>query len=430
MKTKTDIMIAQNVYLTDKPNSNKNCLIVGSSGTGKTGSYVIQQLLNGDESVLVCDTKMNLYSNYGKYLAKKGFKVVNINLVEPDRSTHSFDPLDYIRFEEKNGKRIYNQKDIITVSQMLCPVKIFDREPFWTSQAQMFISVLIAFVLDEFEGSERNLASVLDVYRYICESEEHNVIPFMEDYCLKHPDSFGANRYKMISSCFRSEKTWASIKYFVADALQIFEFGAVKKLLTKKRKFSISDLGRRKTACFVNISDTDRSLDTLGNLLYNQTMNVLCSDADRNKTSKLDVPCRLILDDAMSNVHIENLESVISVVRSRDISVSMCLQSLSQITSYYGRDRANSIINNCDTFYYLGTSCLETAQYVSMRANIPVENVLSLDSSMGILLRRGEKPMKVKKIVPYSMVPKADFETAASTEKSTEEKGPDLNVQI
>ena len=235
-------------------------------------------------------------------------------------------------------------------------------------------------------------------------------VPFMDDYCVKRPNSFGAKRYQMISSSFNADKTWSSIKFIAANALQIFEFDSARKMLTSKKRFDIRKLGKEKTALFLNISDTDRSLDMLAGIFYTQALNVLCTQADRSPTSKLDVPVKLCLDDFASNAFISDFEKMMSVVRSRDISISCVVQSLSQLNAYYGEARASTIIDNADLLYYKGCQDLYSADFILHRANMPLENVLALKSNEGILFRRGEKPLKVNKIPPYSMMPKDDNE--------------------
>lgn len=407
-------LIAQNVYLDEnRKNCSSNELVIGSSGAGKTGGFLVPYLLETDESFVVADTKMNLYRNYKDDLERRGYKVFNLNLVEPDKGC-GYDPLDYVRYETRKGKRIYNQKDIITLSQIICPLQPTEREPFWVQQSQMVISILIAYVLDEIDGADKNLSSIVDVFRCMCTSYDNtkNGVPFMNDYCIKHPDSFGAKRYQMISTCFTADKTWSSIKFIVANALQMFEFDAARKMLSRKDRFNLGELGRTKTALFLNISDTDRSLDALASIFYTQALNVLCTQADRSRNSKLTVPCRLMLDDFASNAYISDFDKMISVVRSRDISISTICQSLSQLYAYYGAARASTIIDNSDLLYYMGGQDLETANFISQRANIPLENVLALDCDKGILFRRGEKPLKVTKIVPYSMKPAFEDEQA------------------
>lgn len=402
-------LIAENVFLTEKANTNKNELVIGSSGCGKSGGFVAPYIMSAEESFVVADTKMNLYRKFKGYLEKRGYKVYNLNLVEPDNGC-GYDPLDYVRYETKNGKRVYDQKDIITLASQICPIVPTEREPFWTQQAQFLISVLISYVLDEFDGADKNLASIVDVFRYMCLSMENNSVPFMDDYCIKRPNSFGAKRYQMISSSFNADRTWASIKFIAANALQIFEFDAARKMLTRKKRFDIRKLGKEKTALFLNISDTDRSLDMLAGIFYSQALNVLCTQADRNLTSKLDVPVKLCLDDFASNAFISDFEKMMSVVRSRGISISCIVQSLSQLNAYYGEARASTIIDNADLLYYMGCQDLYSANFISHRANMPLENVLALKSNEGILFRRGEKPLKVNKIPPYSMMPKDDDE--------------------
>lgn len=153
-------------------------------------------------------------------------------------------------------------------------------------------------------------------------------------------------------------------------------------------------LGRRKIALFINVSDTDRSNDKLLNLLYSQALHELCDSADCSPDGRLKVPVRFIMDDFAANAVIPDFDKVISVIRSREIYVSLILQSLSQLDSMYGKDRAMTIINNCDSCLYLGGQDVETARYIAVKANKTADTI-PIDAAL--LFVRGQKPQQVTK---------------------------------
>lgn len=156
-------------------------------------------------------------------------------------------------------------------------------------------------------------------------------------------------------------------------------------------------LGRRKIALFINVSDTDRSNDKLLNLLYSQALHELYDSADCSPDGRLKVPVRFIMGDFAANAVIPDFDKVISVIRSREIYVSLILQSLSQLNSMYGKDRAMTIINNCDSCLYLGGQDVDTARYIAVKASKTANNILTLPIDAALLFIRGQKPQQVTK---------------------------------
>lgn len=375
-------------------------LIIGSSGSGKSGGYVIPNILLLNESALITDPKGCLYDQTALLLRKKGFEVYKIDMVDPDRSS-AYNPLAYIRYDERRGG--YREQDIIRIASMLISDK-YSKDPFWERSAQTFLCCLIAYVLEAFEPEERNMGTVADVFR-MCEIRDDE-IPFLAQHCLLHPDGYAAKKYQMIKQEFRADKTWSCIQAFVTTALDKFDFQAMRNMMMQKPDFHFADLGRRKMVVFVNTSDTDDSLDDITSLLYTQALHALCEEADKQPDDRLRVPVRLILDDfAASAAYIPKFDQLVSVLRSRDISVSCILQSLSQLKSAYGADRCNTILNNSDTILFLGCTDMETVHYIAARVGTTVEKVMTLESDKAFLLLRGEKGRKVTKVRPYSLTP-------------------------
>ena len=195
---------------------------------------------------------------------------------------------------------------------------------------------------------------------------------------------------------------------FATTALEPFEFREAKHIFANSNNFRISDLGNFKTVLFLNTSDTDRTFDKFINIFYTQALQRLCSQAGNNPDGRLIVPVRFILDDFAASATIPDFDKIISIIRSRDISVSIILQSLTQLDSLYGAERATTIINNCDHMLYLGSQDLKTAQLISSRIFKTPEDVLCLPRDKAILVTNGERAKIVDKIPPYSTMEKEE----------------------
>lgn len=155
---------------------------------------------------------------------------------------------------------------------------------------------------------------------------------------------------------------------------------------------------------FLNVSDTDKTYDSLVNLFYTQALQVLCDEADHNADSHLKVPVRIIMDDFATSACVENFDKIISVIRSRDISVSLILQSMTQLESLYSEAKAATIMNNCDHILYLGTQDTKTAEFISYHAFQTPETILCMPRDKAYLLTNGERAKLVDKVKPYSAV--------------------------
>ena len=182
----------------------------------------------------------------------------------------------------------------------------------------------------------------------------------------------------------------------------IFDFDEIQTMFSGDDPIRFTDLGNKKCAVFLNVSDTDRALDTLVNVFYTQLFQILCKQADSTDEGRLKVPVRVFLDDFATNVYIENFDKLISVIRSREICVSVILQSISQLDSVYNKSQALTIINNCDHVIYLGGSDLQTAEYMAARMCKPTESILCMPNEEILLLTRGKKGEQVSRVKPYS----------------------------
>ena len=218
------------------------------------------------------------------------------------------------------------------------------------------------------------------------------------------PDSFAVRMYRKYSCNFKAEKCWSSITQFVANALAPFEYRGNAKMFNRRSTILFPQLGKQKTVIFVNISDTDRSMDALVNLFYTQLFKSLCMEADSREDGRLPVPVRIILDDFASNVCIPDFDKIISNIRSREIYATVILQSISQLGGMYREGQAQTIINNCDHMLYLGRQDVETAQFFATKSGKLPETILELPLSDAWYFERGSRARQVTKSVPYAAV--------------------------
>ncbi|MDE6107078.1 MAG: type IV secretory system conjugative DNA transfer family protein [Oscillospiraceae bacterium] len=367
---------------------NNNDLIIGPSGGGKTRGYIMPNILQNAGSMVITDTKGRLLSELGPTLEQEGYQIQNLDFTD---CLHSwgYNPLDYIRYDKERGT--YNEQDIMTVAACIVPVETYG-DPFWDYAARMLLEGIIGYVLECLPEEEHHLGSVVTLFR---ETGTPAFQELFEEICQLTPDSFAASRYKFYMSCSNAEKMSASIRGVLAEKLSILAFDGAKALYQNPQRIDIPSLGKKKTALFLTVSDTDRSMDKLANLFYTQSLHILCQTADQSNGHRLPVPVRFLLDDFAANVCIPDFDKIISVIRSREISVSLVLQSISQLESLYGSARAKTIMNNCDHCLYLGGQDVETARYISVKANKSVNTVLDMPVGEAWLFTRGQSPQRV-----------------------------------
>ena len=390
-------MLAQGVEVSNDTRLtglNNNDLIVGSSGCGKTGGYVVPGIQHIDGSLVVSDTKGQLERRFGKGLREKGYEVYTLDLVNPMRSC-CYNPMAYIR-KYRDGS--FREQDILSLARLLCPLEDHS-EPIWELSAANYIAFLISYCLETESLPGRNLLRVYELHRQF--SQADGDLQFLE-WINAHPDTFAARKYSELMANRPADKMWASIEGFVNTKLEPYSFREAKYLFCRGRNSDIKSLGRRKTVLFLNVSDTDRTFDRISDVFYAQALQVLCAEADSNPEGRLRVPVRLILDDFAASARIPNFDKIISVIRSRDISVSLIIQSLSQLESIYSVPVSRTILNNCDHILFMGNRDFETARYIGNCAGKTPETILSMPRDKAYLVSTGEKARLVTKIKPYS----------------------------
>lgn len=372
---------------------NNNDLIIGPSGSGKTRGYVKPNILQCNASMIIADTKGALCEEVGGVLEQEGYKVIELNFADCAQSPYGYNPLAYIR-RDLSGR--YSEQDILTLAACLVPIET-KRDPYWETMSRIYIESAIGYVLECLPPDEQHFASVV---RLVGEMGPKGCYRnLMRELAVINPCSFAVSRYQMYQPVAdNASNTSACIYSFLASKLAPLSFDGAKRLFTNPKKINIKEIGRKKAAVFLTVSDTDSAMYRLANVFYTQALHTLCDFADKNKEHRLKVPVRFYLDDFASNVTIPEFDRIISVIRSREIYASIIIQSLSQLESVYGRARAMTIVNNCDNLICLGAGRdMETAKYISSQANKPISTVLNAPLDCAWLLTRGSAAQKVKK---------------------------------
>ena len=370
---------------------NNNDLIVGPSGAGKTRSYVKPNIMQCNESMIIADTKGSLISEVGPVLERSGYKVIHMNFKDLGEAC-GYNPLDYIRYDK--SRRAYSEQDVMTVANALIPTAR-QEDPYWENAARMYATCMIAYALEFLPRREHSLQYVMELF---AQMGNGNLRKLFQEAEAARPNSLVAQTYRLFAANCVSEKTEASILAVLGEKFNGLQFDAALRMYHRKKRINFMALGREKTAVFLTISDMDRSMDRLISLFYTQALQTLCDSADTDYPDhRLPVPVRFILDDFATNAYIPDFQNIISVIRSREIYVSIILQSITQLAALYGQENAKTIINNCDTCLYLGGGDTDTARFMSVKANKTVDTILNMPLDAAYLFTRGSKPRMVEK---------------------------------
>lgn len=366
---------------------NNNDLIIGPSGAGKTRGYVKPNILQCSESLIVADTKGSLMDQVGPALEQNGYKVRRIDLKDLSRCTIGYNPMDYVRISP-DGQ--YSEQDILLMAEIIVPKACTDsRDPYWANSAKLYIASMLAYIMQSLPPEEHTLCTVPRLLEAAASGEYYTL---MDEHCAAYPDSQAARLYRLFRDNRNAEKMNASTVGIAAERFAPFMSGCIEQLFTMPERIDFAELGRKKTALFLCISDTDRSMDRIVSFLYTQALHELCRSADEDYLGHcLPVPVRFILDDFATNAVVPNFQEMTSVIRSRGISVSIILQSMRQLSEIYGENNALTIANNCDHWIYLGGQDMYTASLIARRVDRREHSVLMMSPRQVYVLARGEE---------------------------------------
>lgn len=410
MRNTSDRILAESVrvdndtWLTGR---NNNDLIIGPSGAGKTTSYVLPNILNSQESMVIVDTKGNLYHKTADHLRQQGYNVLLLDFTDLQHSPVGYNPLDFVRREANEEP---NEQDIMAISNAILPNESIGSDPFWSRISRLVLESAIAYVLEY--TCDTSLTSVAELLAELTTGKFDRLFAEVGEI---NPDSLCYRRYALWRNMRQAEKMTASVAGIVGEALAVLTSRGARRLYDNPTRVSFYDLANNKTAVYLNVSDSDASQYKLVSLFYTQALHILCDHADRRPDSRLPIPARLYLDDFASNLVIPAFEKTVSVIRSREIYVSIMLQSLSQLNAMYGEDNAHTISGNCDHCLLLGCADVDTARYFSVKANVSLHKILDMSIDSAWLFERGSKARQVTKATPVYDPPAAqiDFTPAA-----------------
>ena len=352
--TKTERLMMSNRPPDPQNARNKNVLIVGGSGSGKTRDFIKPNLLQCTSkshpvSFVVTDPKGGLMQECGLALLKNGYKIRTMNTINFHKSMR-YNPFAYI----------HEEKDILKlVTTLMTNTKGEGQggDPFWDKAERLLLTSLIAYLHYEAPAEEQNFATLLEMLNTMQVSEEdenyQNPVDLLfEDLAKKKPNSFAGRQYKLYK--LAAGKTAKSILISCGARLSPFDIQEIRDA-TMYDELELDKLGDRKTALFLIMSDTDSTFNFLISMIYSQLFNLLCDKADDVYGGKLPVHVRCLIDECANIGQIPQLEKLVATIRSREISACLVLQTRSQLKAIY-KDNADTIVGNMDSQIFLGGS--------------------------------------------------------------------------
>ena len=347
--TKTERLMMSNRPVDPKNARNKNVLVVGGSGSGKTRFWLKPNLLQCHSSYVVTDPKGSIVVECGNALLKNGYKLKILNTINFKKSMH-YNPFAYV----------HSEKDILKlVTTLMTNTKGEGSggDPFWEKSERLLLTALIAYLHYEAPAEEQNFATLLEMLNtmQVLEDDEEYQNPvdlLFEELAKKKPNSFAGRQYKLYK--LAAGKTAKSILISCGARLAPFDIQELRDL-TMYDELELDKLGDRKTALFLIMSDTDSTFNFLISMVYTQLFNLLCDKADDVYGGKLPIHVRCLIDECANIGQIPNLEKLVATIRSREISACLVLQTKSQLKAIY-KDNADTIIGNMDSQIFLGGS--------------------------------------------------------------------------
>ena len=434
-------ILTRNVYLgldARKHRRNLNTLVCGGSGAGKTRFYCKPNIMQCNTSFVVLDPKGEIIRDTGNLLESDGYKIKVLDLINMEKS-HCYNPFVYL----KNDNDV--QKLVTNLFKSTTPKGSSSNDPFWDTAASMLLLALIFYLKYEAPAEEQNFSMVLELLRAgdVKEDDDDYFSPLdilFERLEAKNPEHIALKYYRDYHS--GSAKTLKSIQITLASRLEKFNLKSLASM-TNCDELDLSKIGEEKTALFAIIPDNDTSFNFLVSILYTQLFQQLFYIADHKYNGSLPIPVHFLMDE-FANVSLpDDFDKILSVMRSRGVSVSIILQNLAQLKALFEK-QWESIVGNCDEFLYLGGNEQSTHKYVSEllgketidldthgkssgrsgnystnyqiagRELLTADEVRMLDNNYALLFIRGERPIMDKKF---------DILRHPNVDKTTDGKG-------
>ena len=338
---------------------NKNVMVIGGSGSGKTRFYVKPNLMQMHSSYCVTDPKGTILVECGKMLVRNGYAVKSLNTINFAKSLH-YNPFAYIH-SEKDILKLVNTIIVNTKGEG-------DKsgEDFWVKAEKLYYTALIGYIWYEAPDNEKNFTTLLEMInaseaREDDETFKNPVDKMFDELEAEEPQHFAVKQYRKYK--LAAGKTAKSILISCGARLAPFDIAELRELMSYD-ELELDTLGERKSALFVIISDTDDTFNFVAAIMYSQLFNLLCDKADNEYGGRLPIHVRCLLDEFANIGQIPKFDKLIATIRSREISASIILQSQSQLKALY-KDSADTIVGNCDATLFLGGKEKSTLKEIS-----------------------------------------------------------------
>lgn len=368
---------------------NNNVVVCGGSGCGKTMSISEPRLLETEHSSLIVTlSKQKLLKKYAPLFRQRGYRVLTLDFAQPKDSAAAYDPLAYVN----------SYRDIAFLAEALVksdPKKVrANMDPFWDEAAVSLLSAEIAYVMAECERP--TFADVLDLHNSLEIEEVSSGIQTTLDYrfavlAQKQPKCFAVTCWKSFRQL--PMRTAGCVYGTLNTTLDTLFTPELQRMIRRHKSVSFARLARERTVLFVVTSAVNPVLNRLIQVFYAQAFQQLFETAERCDSGVLPVPVHVLCDDFAVGGTIHQFHEYISIFREKGISVTLLLQSESQLEAMYGTDNATTILNNCDTYLYMGGMDLKTCRTVSERLNVPLDEVLYMPLGRVVVFRRGQPPL-------------------------------------
>ncbi len=395
------IILGNNCYSTTDSNTtglNNNILVIGGSGSGKTMSYVQPNLLQRHESNLIVSlSKRNLVEQYMKHFQQKGYRVYDMNFIEPNKATIGFDPLPYLN----------KPVDVASFAQSIVYQHGEDRmskDPFWDESAISLLIGMIGFVKYNYSGASFakvvNLLTDLEIKDGGYSGIETNMDNDFKRTYIRNSD------FRYYYNCFQTfvknpPKTASCIYTALNNNIDKMFTPELLNMMENTEQINFNQFIKQKSILFISTSCVNNALNSFVNIFYSFLFKNLFELAQASSNFKLPIPLHIMIDDFACSSRIHDFPKYISMIRECDISTSILVQSQSQISSMYGANDAKTIINNCDRILFMGSMDLDTASDMSLRLNIPREDVLYMPVGKMYVIQRGSVPVYTSRYPIY-----------------------------
>ena len=388
------VILGRNAEYSADPNVtgiNGNVLVSGGTGSGKTMSIMEPCLLKTyDRSLIVTMTKRRLVGRYTRLFRKRVYRTMVLDFADPEKSTIAYDPLQFITS--------YADIRYLATSIVKCEsakVSGGNIDPYWDNAAIGLLSALIAYVLTMEEHP--TFADVLRLFHEMVIEESGSRMEINIDRKFKQLERMDPQHYAVrcwrIFSCLPI-RTGSCVYGTLSAVIETVFTPELEEMIRTKKNISFEQLAEERTILFVVSSPVNPALNTFINMFYSQAFKNLFEYAEGQENGRLPIPVHMLCDDFATGSPVQNFPEYISIFREKGISVCILVQSESQLESIYGREDAITIINNCDTYVFLGGMDLKTAHSVSERMNVPLDEALYLPIGQVYICRRGERPKK------------------------------------